>query len=357
MAYMHKKVGIIGGGQLARMMALSAHNLGFEVVVWGKKSSDSASSVTGEFVAGDCERLTTEEVDRYSPIVLTIESENLPYKMLRELEEKHSVFPGWMAVYYAQNRLREKDFVKDLGIQTAYYIEISSFLQLEEETSKLGEYTILKTIENGYDGRGQYRIHRDVTEQDWEAICSECAISRFILEEKIDFDCEISVIVARNIHGQKIHYDIGTNIHRSGILSESLIPAELPVSISEQAIANSYKIADALNYVGVMAVEYFVVKDQLIFNEFAPRPHNSGHWTIDGSITSQFEQHIRAITGLPFGNTSRIYKKIKMKNIIGNEVKNAFTHLSDRNAKLHLYNKKHVSAGRKMGHINFLISS
>jgi 5-(carboxyamino)imidazole ribonucleotide synthase len=346
-------IGIIGGGQLGRMAALAAAPLGYKVFVYSDHENSPASHVVDETIVAGYEDKAA--LDNFAKLVdvVTFEFENIPYESMRILEESVIVRPGWKVLHTAQNRLREKDFINSIGIKTAPYHKITSADELEKAYKAIGTKCILKTIEFGYDGKGQFVIDNDT---DLSALWNEINIGTGILEGMVSFTKEISVIVARDIDGKSEPYIPVENIHKSGILDITIAPAEVPAQVSENAKNIACKIADSLELVGMLAVEMFVTNtDEILVNEIAPRPHNSGHWTMDACITGQFEQFIRAVCGLPLGNPD-YHSKAKMKNLIGDDVDLWAKYIADPNSKLHLYGKKHARPGRKMGHVTTLTS-
>lgn len=352
-------VGIIGGGQLGRMTALAAANLGYRVHIYTpERQSGPASQVSDSVSIGsydDEERLNNfaENVD-----VVTLEFENIPHESVRALQENLAteICPGWEALYYTKNRIREKDMVQKENIETAAYEAVTDFDSLQNAVKKIGTPSILKTTEMGYDGKGQYVLKKDVNlEHLWNEIKAEASEAGWVLEEFIDFTKEISVVLARDKQGNCKCFPPAENTHVDGILKTSLAPANIEPFIAKKAMEYAKKIADRLSYIGVLAVEFFVdANQQLLVNEIAPRPHNSGHWTMDGCVTSQFEQHVRAICGLPLGNTEALCP-VEMTNIIGDDVKNWLEYMKEPNLKLHLYGKEVAKKGRKMGHLNRLL--
>jgi 5-(carboxyamino)imidazole ribonucleotide synthase len=350
------RIGIIGGGQLGRMTALAAANLGYRVNIYTPVSQDRepAAQVSDVVKTANYDDVDSLKKFAQNVDVLTLEFENIPYASIQEIAKDYPVFPSWNSLYYAQHRMREKNFIRDLGIGTAEYAEVINLSDLIAAVAKIGTPAILKTAEMGYDGKGQHVIRDgDDLNKLWSDIHLDG--TQWVLEGFVDFAKEISVVIARGKNGEVKAYQPTENHHEEGMLIKSFVPAIITPEIYDKAIEYTTKIANKLEYVGVMAVEYFVCKDgRVLVNEFAPRPHNSGHWTMDGCITSQFEQHVRAICGLPLGSVDLLCDKIEMVNLIGEDVHNWPKYSSEDNAKIHIYGKKQARAGRKMGHVNYL---
>lgn len=350
-------IGIIGGGQLGRMTALAASNLGYRVHIYTPAhESEPATQVADQVTVGDYNDIAKLHEFSQNVDVVTLEFENIPYASVKSMQNELNIeiCPGWESLYYTQNRYREKQFINELNIQTAPYSKVETSDCLYSAIKTIGTPSILKTSEMGYDGKGQYKITSDTNiNLLWDELQRSNSNS-WILEGFIPFEKEISTIIARAKDGTSKCFFPTENIHEDGILRKSIAPADIDSTIIDLAYSHSTKIATALNYIGVMAVEYFIVDSKtLLVNEIAPRPHNSGHWTMDACITSQFEQHVRAVCGLPLGNTE-ILCPAEMVNLIGNDIDEWHHHLQQENIKLHLYGKKEARSGRKMGHINIL---
>jgi len=345
-------IGVLGGGQLGRMLALAAAPLGYRVHIYAPEA---------ELVAGDVAFAVTRAayedeaaLRRFAAAVdvVTYEFENVPSRAVAFLEALRPVRPGHEALDVAQDRCSEKRFVEALGGTPAPYAVVDSLADLEAALARLGTPAILKTRRMGYDGKGQLRIS-DVS----EAATAFAALggSGLILEGLVRFDAEFSIIVARGLDGAERHYPAIENRHAGGILSESRVPAE---GIAPEHVAAAtdlvVRIADALSYVGVLTCEFFACRTGPVFNEMAPRVHNSGHWTIEGAVTSQFEQHVRAICGLPLGDVGLVAPKVSMRNLLGDEVDGWNAILAQAGARLHLYGKSAAETGRKMGHVTTL---
>lgn len=348
-------IGILGGGQLGRMTAIAAANMGFRVNTYTPKTGEQAPAeqVSNQIFYGeyDDEKQLKKFAD--SVDIITLEFENIPEKTLSFLEKLKPLCPNKNAVYIAQNRLREKTFLRDNNIPTAEFAQVLSAEAAAKEFKnfKNGK-AIIKTSQFGYDGKGQAKIKRgDNIELIWE----QNQFTNAIIEEFVEFSSEISVVLSRREDGELIIFPIGQNTHGNGILDTSMVPAAISADTKKQAEKIATNIANLLDYVGTMAVEFFVLAGgKLLVNEIAPRPHNSGHWTMDGCITSQFEQHVRAICGLPFGSVEMNCKKCEMINLIGEDIFEIGEYIVLPNAKLHLYGKQDAKAGRKMGHVNLL---
>jgi 5-(carboxyamino)imidazole ribonucleotide synthase len=347
-------LGIMGGGQLGRMTALAAAELGIRTHIFTDQENSPASHVAAATtVANYTDDLALRRFAKTCDII-TFEFENIPHESVQLLEKYSRVRPSWEALHIAQNRLREKDFFKSLGLNTAPYRAISSLTDLKKAQAEIGPNAILKTTELGYDGKGQWQISSNTN---LEKIWNEAShISKiFILEGLVSFQKELSVIIARDSEGGSIPYVPVENIHKKGILDTTTAPALISESITDQAWEIAHTLADALEIEGLLAIEMFLTNDEkLLINEIAPRPHNSGHWTIDACITSQFEQFVRAICGLPLGASEQFCAAI-MKNLIGDDVKLWSQHIADPDCKVHIYGKHETREGRKMGHITRLI--
>ena len=342
-------VGIIGGGQLGRMLALAAARLGLKAAIYNDENHAPAFQVTPLQIAapyGDRNMLTgfAEICD-----VITFEFENLPSDAIAHLASLKPVRPGQRALESTQDRFVEKSFVRALGLKTAPFAAVSSASEAAEAFARMEGPAILKTRRLGYDGKGQAKVASGEE--------AAAALARFhnapsILEGFVDFAFEASVVAARGADGAFAAYDPPENIHEHHILRRSIVPGRLSKTQSDEAKAIARAIAEALDYVGVLAVELFVGKDgALIVNEIAPRVHNSGHWTIEACACSQFEQHIRAVAGWPLGDPTR-HADAVMENIIGAEA-HAWESLA-RSGALHLYGKREARLGRKMGHLTRL---
>jgi 5-(carboxyamino)imidazole ribonucleotide synthase len=344
-------IGIIGGGQLGRMLAMAAARLGLRCQVFSPDPESPAFDVVlnaacAEYADVEALELFAADVD-----VITYEFENVPAAAAMVLAARRPLLPNRKILETTQDRLAEKDFVKRLGIGTAEYAEVSSPATLRAAIARIGLPAVIKTRRFGYDGKGQAIIREG---DDPDRIWADLETRSAILEAFVPFECEISVIAARSANGGVECYDVTENEHRDHILKISRAPAGISDDLAAQARGIAEMIAGALDYVGVLAVEMFVVPDgagrKILINEIAPRVHNSGHWTLDGASVSQFEQHIRAIAGWPLAKPVR-HGPVTMTNLIGDEILGYEQWLSVPGATVHLYGKGAPRAGRKMGHV------
>jgi len=341
-------IGIIGGGQLGRMAAIAAANLGYHVHIFTPEANSPASEVAQYTTIAEYNDLTALEKFAQAVDVISFEFENIPHTSLQHLAKFAPVHPSPAILELSQNRLREKDFLNSIAIETAPYARVTNAQELADAVEKIGKNAILKTSEFGYDGKGQIKI---TTESNLELAWQELATNEAVLEGFVNFTKEISVIIARNQSGEIALYPAVENIHKNHILHQTIAPANITAEINKSALAIAEKIAEKIQIIGLLAVEMFLNLDgKIIVNELAPRPHNSGHWSIDAGTTSQFEQQIRAISNLPLGGTKILFPSI-MTNLIGEDVNNWQTYLQNPSSKLHLYGKKTALAGRKMGHV------
>ena len=345
-------IGILGGGQLGRMLALAAASMGYRVHVLAPEAELPAGDVAADVTRADYTDLAA--LDRFAAAVdiVTFEFENIDTAAIRHLADQVAVHPGAASLEIAQDRLAEKRFVESLGGRPAAYRAIDSRADLETAIAALGCPCILKTRRFGYDGKGQARIDAaDGADAAWAAIAGKPAI----LEAWVPFTHEFSVVLARGHDGETVVWPVPHNIHRGGILDTSRLPAPPEIAaLADEAMALARKVADVLGHVGVLTLEFFATPDGPRFNEMAPRVHNSGHWAIEGARASQFENHIRAVCGLPLGSTELTAADIVMKNLLGEDVHDWRDLLADRRAHLHLYGKSEVKPGRKMGHVTWL---
>ena len=345
-------IGILGGGQLGRMTALAAARLGYRVHVFATEHDSPAAQVAaGATVAAyDDSAALARFADAVD--VVTFEFENIPAEAVREVATLRPVMPRPEILEISQDRLREKDCLSRIGVATTSYQEIGDAAALAKALAGLEGRAVLKSARLGYDGKGQVAVDRNTRpDEAWRQMGGP----RGILEEFVDFDCEVSVIVARAADGAMATYPPVENRHVNHILDTTIAPATLSPATAREAEITARDIAARLDLVGVLAVEMFVTKDgKLLVNELAPRPHNSGHWTIDACATSQFEQLVRAICGLPLGSTER-HADAVMKNLIGDEVETWREAIADPTARVHLYGKRNILPGRKMGHITRLV--
>ena len=338
-------IGILGGGQLGRMLSVAASRLGYRCHVYEPAAAPAADVAA---------RLTTAPYEDEARIrafaaavdVVTYEFENVPAAALDLIESLVPIRPNRRALAVSQDRLTEKDFLSGLGLATAPYAPVDSAADLAAAMAGR-DRAILKTRRLGYDGKGQVRLSAgDDTDAAWAQVSAPS-----VLEGFVDFSSEISVVVARGVDGTVAAYDPGTNVHRDGILRTTTVPASVPGRLVPEAVLIASRIVSALDYVGVMGVELFVTGRGLLVNEIAPRVHNSGHWTQAGCAVDQFEQHIRAVAGLPLGDGRR-YADVVMENLIGDDIDRLPELLTAPDTQLHLYGKAEAKPGRKMGHVN-----
>ena len=341
-------IGILGGGQLGRMLSVAASRLGFKTCVFEPGGDCPASHVSNYHFQKGYDDAAALRDFATAVDVITYEFENIPTSALDILETLKPVRPGREALRVSQDRLTEKDFLTGLGLKTAPYAAVDDAESLEAALSQIGTPAILKTRRFGYDGKGQARIKgRD----DAGTALADMAGSPAILEGFVEFSHEVSVIGARGMDGAVACFDPGENVHRAGILHTTTVPANLTAAQRTDAVLLTGQILNALDYVGVMGVELFVTPQGLIVNEIAPRVHNSGHWTQQGCSVDQFEQHIRAVAGWPLGDGGR-YADVIMENLIGDDMNSVPQIARDPTASLHIYGKAEVKPGRKMGHVN-----
>jgi 5-(carboxyamino)imidazole ribonucleotide synthase len=345
-------IGILGGGQLGRMLALAAASMGYRVHVLAPEAELPAGDVAAEVTRADYDDRAALDAFAASVDVVTFEFENIDPAAVRYLAARKPVHPGANCLEVAQDRFTEKQFVAALGGRPAAFRAVDSRAGLDDAIAEIGLPAVLKTRRFGYDGKGQARLHSPGdADAAWAAIGGQPAI----LEAFVSFSHEFSVVLARGSDGEIVTWPVPHNHHVNGILDTSHVPAPAAIAaLADEAIALSSKVAEALSYVGVLALEFFATPDGPRFNEMAPRVHNSGHWTIEGARTSQFENHIRAICGVPLGSTEMTAPDVLMKNLLGDDVHDWPQLLADRRARLHLYGKSAVKPGRKMGHVTWL---
>jgi 5-(carboxyamino)imidazole ribonucleotide synthase len=340
-------IGILGGGQLGRMMAVAALQLGYRVVGYAPAGDNVAGDACTDFIAAEWDDAAALARFAKACDVVTWEFENVPLSTVAALPEALLACPP-RALEVAQDRLREKAFAAELGGTPAPYAAVESPEELAAAIAQVGTPGILKTARDGYDGKGQWRVRSGV-----EAGALVFPGVTCIYEGFVTYETEFSVILVRARDGKVRFWDSTANLHEGGMLSRSVLPAGALVEAQvAEARALAGKVAEALGYVGVLTLEFFATRDGPIFNEMAPRVHNSGHWTIEGAATSQFENHIRAIAGLPLGGTKTRFEAIEMRNIVGEEALGAHQILAEPGEPhLHLYGKAEARAGRKMGHV------
>jgi 5-(carboxyamino)imidazole ribonucleotide synthase len=345
-------IGILGGGQLGRMTALAAAQLGYRCHVFADEPDSPAAQVCE--AATVAEFTDREALERFAGTVdiATFEFENIPAEAVRRVAARKPVLPRPEILEIAQDRLREKDFLRSIDVATTNYRAISDPAALIRAMRDLGCPAVLKTVRLGYDGKGQVTLTPATEiEEAWRQMGGEIGI----LESFVHFACEISVIVARGGNGAWATYPPVENHHVNHILDTTIAPARIPAATAMRAEAIARQVAEKLDLVGVLAVEMFVTEaGELLVNEIAPRPHNSGHWTVDACVTSQFEQLVRALCGLPLGSVAH-HSDAVMKNLLGSDVEKWREALNDPLAKLHLYGKTEIQPGRKMGHVTRLI--
>lgn len=349
-----KTIGIIGGGQLGRMLALAAAKLGFKITILEPQENCPAAQLATTHIKtayNDPEGL--EKLASMADII-TYEFENIDVTAAQELSKKTPLFPPCDALTISQDRLLEKDFLNNIGLRTAPYFDISNAKQLAETLSKNSGRGIIKTRRFGYDGKGQIRFFGNVNDPTPEQAIADLAGAPAILEGFVDFTCEISVIATRSYDGTIECFEPAQNIHKNGILFSSTVPSATSSSVNQTAINATKKLIEKLGYIGTLGLEFFVMQDEsLIANEFAPRVHNSGHWTEAACAVSQFEQHIRAIVGWPLASQHR-HSDCVMENLLGNDIDQLLPLAADPSIVLHAYGKAEANKGRKMGHFTRL---
>ncbi len=340
-------IGILGGGQLGRMLALAAARLGLRCHVFEPAAEACAAAVVERVTRADYADVAALRAFAAGVDVLTYEFENVPLAALDAVEGLVPVRPGRRALAATQDRLDEKAFLTGLGLRTAPYASVEDAGTLAGALARIGTPAILKTRRMGYDGKGQARLR---TPADAPAALAAVGGGPAILEGVVAFEREVSVVAARGIDGAVVAFDPGENVHRDGILHTTTVPARLAATLAQDAVLIAGRILTALDYVGVIGVELFVAPEGLVVNEIAPRVHNSGHWTMDACLIGQFEQHVRAIAGWPLGDGAR-HSDAVMTNLIGAEVAVA-PELTG--AAVHVYGKGAARLGRKMGHTTTL---
>jgi 5-(carboxyamino)imidazole ribonucleotide synthase len=347
-------IGIIGGGQLGRMLSIAAAQLGYRVHIFAPEASGPAADVSAKWVQGRYDDPAALLDFAKGVDVVTFEFENIEPGPLKPLADLKPLRPSYNALEIGQDRIREKTFAAECGGRTAAWAEVNSRADLDAAIETIGCPAILKTVRFGYDGKGQARLKSaDDADQAWKDLGKGAPL---ILEALVPFICEFSLIVARDVVGGIAFWDAPQNLHKDGILATSTVPAEEAVQIHVPAArALARKIAERLDYVGVFTIEFFATPEGPVFNEMAPRVHNSGHWTIEGAQTSQFENHIRAVVGLPLGATKLTGQSAVMQNLIGDQVNDWSKIANEPGARLHLYGKREARAGRKMGHVTRVI--
>ena len=348
-------IGILGGGQLARMLCLAAAPLGLRCHVYAPEIDGPAFDVCAFRTVAAYDDEAALARFAASVAVVTYEFENVPAETAAYLAARVPVRPDPAALARTQDRLVEKTFVRDLGLDVPDFAAVDSLADLEAALARLGRPAVLKTRRFGYDGKGQAMI-RDTTDpaDAWGSVGRHPSI----LEAFVPFVREVSVVAARGVDGSVAEFDLCENVHRDHILAETLLPAAVRPETARKALEAAARIATALDYVGVLAVEMFIVEEpgggeRVLVNEIAPRVHNSGHWTIEGAVTSQFAQHVRAVAGWPLGSPERL-GRIRMLNLVGRQADEWPSLAADPRARLHLYGKGEARRGRKMGHVTYV---
>jgi len=343
-----RTIGILGGGQLGRMLSVAASRLGFRSHVYEPGADPPAADVARRVTTAAYKDEAALRVFAASVDVITYEFENVPTAALDLLETLRPIRPNRRALAISQDRLAEKEFLTSLGLTCAPFAAVNGAQDLEEALALIGAPAILKTRRLGYDGKGQARLS---TPADAPAALAAMQGAPAVLEGFIDFSHEVSVIAARGLDGSVACFDPGENVHRGGILRTTTVPARLSPGQRSDAILLAGRVLNALDYVGVLGVELFVTSAGLIVSEIAPRVHNSGHWTQAGCAVDQFEQHIRAVAGWPLGDGAR-YADVVMENLIGDDIARVPALARERDLQVHLYGKAEARPGRKMGHFN-----
>ncbi len=349
-----RTIGILGSGQLGRMFTLEAKRMGYSVHTFSPDKNSPTGQIADIEVIGNYDDVNAALKFAQGVDVVTFEFENIAKDVVKKIEKNTAVHPNSYVLSTAQHRHREKIFLEHNNIPVAPFEKIGSREELHAAVKKIGAPAILKTAGFGYDGKGQAKIR---TVEQADAAYDAIGAKEAILEAFIDFSCEVSVVAARGQDGTFVAFDVVENQHTNHILDVTYAPATISAELQAKAIEITRGVMERLDCVGVLCVEMFVTKDGgLLVNEIAPRPHNSGHWTIDACITNQFEQQIRAICGLPLGSTERIFPFAAMVNILGDIWQNGEPKwdevLAEPHAKLHLYGKHEARVGRKMGHVN-----
>ena len=343
-------LGMLGGGQLGRFFVIAAHEMGYRVTVLDPDKNSPAGKIADVHLCSAYDDAVALKTMAETCQAITTEFENVPASTLENLAQTRTVRPSAKAVSIAQHRVLEKQFIRDAGIPVAPFVVVNAASDLPADADAIYP-AILKVARFGYDGKGQARVANQAQAQAaFEAFKGE----QCVLEKMLSLDYEVSVVLARDAQGNVAAYPLAENSHLNGILDVSIVPARAPKTIQDQARQLAIKIAEKLEYVGVLAVEFFVSNGELLANEVAPRPHNSGHYTIDANVTNQFEQQLRALVGLPLGD-SRLHSQAVMVNILGDIWKNGAEPAWDKifarsELKLHLYGKHEPRPGRKMGH-------
>jgi 5-(carboxyamino)imidazole ribonucleotide synthase len=346
-------IGIVGGGQLGRMLAMAAAQLGYKCHIYAPDEAPPAAEVSARFTRGAWDDEAALACFGRSVDVATYEFENIAAGPLGALAAQAPLYPPRRSLEIAQDRVREKEFVRGLGGRPPLFAAVSSRQDLEAALAQVGTPGVLKTRRFGYDGKGQARIMSPAdADPAWRAVRGAPSI----LEALVPFTAEFSILLCRGADGETVTWPVARNEHEGGILARSTVPAGAGLeSAIEEAEPLARQVAEALEHVGLLTLEFFAFEGGALFNEMAPRVHNSGHWTIEGARTSQFENHIRAICGLPLGDTGLTAPRVEMCNLLGDDVELWREILADRAAHLHLYGKGEGRPGRKMGHVTRLL--
>ena len=342
------RIGILGGGQLARMLSLAAARLGIDCHIYAPEAESPAFAVSAARTVAAYDDFAALEAFAREVDAVTYEFENVPGETAAFLDALVPVAPGVAALKTAQDRIAEKTFIAGLGIPVAPFADVADEVSLDQALARIGRPAVLKTRRFGYDGKGQTKIHAETSSA---AAFSDIGRQPAILEGFVSFEREISVIAARSWSGEVAVYDVPENHHENHILKTSTVPANISPAVAEAARSFGSRIIAALDYVGVIGVEMFVAGETVIVNEIAPRVHNSGHWTMDACAVSQFEQHIRAVCGWPLGSPER-YADVVMTNLLGDDINRWQALAAEPRLHLHLYGKRQARPGRKMGHFN-----
>ncbi len=341
------KIGILGGGQLGRMLSVAACRLGLHCHIYDPDPAAPAKETAQSFTNAAYDDLEALSAFAEAVDVVTYEFENIPTEALDALEARVAIHPNRRALATSQDRLTEKEFIESIGLRPAPYADVVDLTGLQQAIRDIGTPAILKTRRFGYDGKGQVRLNEpDQAHFAFDTLKGAPSV----LEGFVDFSAEISVIAARSQDGQVAAFDPGENVHKDGILRTTTVPASVPARLKSDAVLAAGQILNALDYVGVIGVEFFVTPQGLVVNEFAPRVHNSGHWTQNGCAIDQFEQHIRAVAGWPLGDGAR-HADVVMENLIGDDV-DQIPQIAETGGAIHLYGKAETRQGRKMGHVN-----
>ncbi len=345
-------IGVLGSGQLGRMFAIAARRMGYRVHTFSPESDTPTGQVADTEINADYEDLDAVRDFARNVDVITFEFENVPFETVKAAEKFAPVRPRGEVLHIAQNRLREKTFLAQNGFPVAPFRHVKTLGELQKAIEEISAPAILKTAGFGYDGKGQARIK---SIEDCENAFAKIENQEAVLEAFVDFEREVSVVAARDLQGNFAHFGVIENAHENGILDVSFAPAFVSPKIEKEAVDIAREILEKLDVVGVLCVEFFLTKNgKLLVNELAPRPHNSGHLTVDACVTSQFEQQLRAVCGFDLG-AADFYKPCAMANLLGDLWKNGEPNWANAlqipNVKLHLYGKQEARCGRKMGHL------